>query len=179
MLLADILIVIVLLVALTIAVTMLCHCLLAVPFVPTPWPVVEAMVDAATWRGDEVAYDLGAGDARLLIAALRKHPRICATGFEVVPTVWLLGKLRLWIGGCRASLRCRDFFGQPLNDADVVFLYVLPKTMADLERKFDEELRPGTQVISHCFRFPHRPPLTERTVEGRWGKPATVRTYRW
>ncbi|TSC78711.1 MAG: SAM-dependent methyltransferase [Candidatus Peregrinibacteria bacterium Gr01-1014_25] len=159
------------------AVTFVMHLFLVVPFVPTPRRVVEAMVDAAHLQHGEIVYDLGAGDGRLLIAAARKCPGIVARGCELVPTIWLLARLRLWASGVHADIRCRNLFKQPLHDADVIFLYMLPSVMERLERKLDAELRPDTRVVSHAFRFPGRTP--EHTVAlGPEGRPS-VHVYRW
>src|SRR3989338_853113 len=67
-----------------------------VPFVPTPSHVADAMVAAARLRGDERVYDLGAGDGTILIHAKRAHPGISAIGVEIVPTVWLWGRWKIW-----------------------------------------------------------------------------------
>lgn len=139
-----------------IGVTLIQHLFLTVPFIPTPAATVEAMLDAADLRGAETVYDLGAGDARLLIAAKRRHPGITAKGCECVWAVWLLGNLRVWRSGQRVTLLRRSVYGMDVRDADVVFLYLFPSMMGRLAAKFDRELRPGTRVVSHAFRFPGR-----------------------
>lgn len=173
----DVLLIGLMLLTLALAVTFLCHCFVVVPYVPTPWPIVSTMVKMADLRGDETVYDLGAGDARLLSIALQRHPRITAKGFEIIPTVWALGKLRLWVRKQKAVYRCRDFFGQNLADADVIFLYLIPSAMKSLEQKLDHELSPGTRVISHSFRFPGKTPVRQQVVGQR--RPKTIYEYRW
>lgn len=126
------------------------------PFVPTNRKTARAMADMARLSGTERVYDLGAGDGAVLIEAKRRHPGITAIGVERVLTVWWLGKLRIGLSRTSVDLRLGDIFRTSVRDADVIFLYVVPHLMERLEKKFDEELRPGTVVVSHAFRFPHR-----------------------
>ncbi len=162
---------------LVLAITIIAHLFIVVPYIPTPYPVVQAMIAAAELRPGETVYDLGAGDARLLIAALDACPQVRAKGSECIPTIWLLGKFRLWWAGKRADLRCKNLRSEDLRDADVVFLYMMPLVMRPLEEKMDRELRPGTRVVSHAFRFPGRKPEREWKVPGKRQK--TVLLYRW
>ena len=159
--------------------TLLCHLFfVGVPYVPTPRVVAEGMVMLAGLSAHERVYDLGAGDGAILRAATRMHPGIRATGLEILPTVWCIGKLRMLFSRSTFELRLGSMFRWPVTDADVVFLYLFPQTMERLATKFDAELRPGARVISHGFSFPGRTP--EKTVKipiGRRSK--TVYLYRW
>ncbi len=125
------------------------------PFVPTSRKTARAMVDLAKLRGTERVYDLGAGDGAVLIEAKRRHPGITAIGIERVITVRCLGKLRIRLSRVQVDLRQGDIFRTSVRDADAIFLYVVPHLMERLEKKFDAELKPGTVVVSHAFRFPH------------------------
>ena len=61
-----------------------------VPFVPTPKRVMRKMIEFANLKGRETVYDLGCGDARILIALMRKFPHIHAIGYELPLGIWLL-----------------------------------------------------------------------------------------
>jgi len=152
------------------------HVIIGVPYVPTSWRVAAEMVRAASLRGDEVVYDLGAGDGRLLIAAKRRHPGIKACGWEIVPTVLWLGKLQIWLRKADVSLRLGNALTQDMRDADVIFLYLMPHVLAKLESKFDAELRPGTKVISNTFRFPSKQATQEVVLSGGRKK---ILVYEW
>ncbi len=159
------------------AVTAFLHLIvLKVPYVPTSRATVDRMLRLAELQGDETVMDLGAGDGRLLIAACKKYPGVRAVGIEYVPTVWLLGWLRIKVSGLssRIAWKLGDARKADVSRADTVFLYVSPNLMAVLEDKFDRELHPGTVVIANSFSFPGRDPQQE-SREG----PATVRRYRW
>lgn len=148
------------------------------PFLPSSRKVVRAMIDFAELRGTETVVDLGAGDARILIAAKKKYPSIRAVGIEILPLVWLLGRLNIFLSRRDIEWRRGNALTQDVREADCVFLYLFPKVMKTLQEKFDRELRPGTKVISYVFRFPGRKPLRELTVPWLGGK-NVLRLYRW
>ena len=152
--------------------------LIAVPFVPASRRAAEEMVRFAGLKGDENIYDLGAGDGRILIAAKRLHPRVRATGIEYVPSVWLMGKLRIWFSRLRITFLRGDAMKLSVADAQCIFLYLFPPIMVKLEEKFDRELKPGTKVVSLVFSFPHRTPVAQKQIPW-FGKTGIVRLYQW
>lgn len=149
-----------------------------VPWVPTPQPIVDAMVRAANLRGTETVYDLGAGDARFLIAVKRQFPSVHAVGYEMSPLIWLLGRLRIWHAGADVRLIFGDAFKADLRDGDRIFLYLFPHIMTLLQSKFDRELRPGTRVLSFGFRFPTKE-LSETVSLSDLGDKRSVFVYEW
>lgn len=152
--------------------------MLAVPFVPTPRAVAAEMIRFAGLQGNERVFDLGAGSASILLEAKRTHPGIHATGVELSPTVWLLGKLKILFARTQIAFLRQDARLVSVRDANVIFLYLFPGMMAALEKKFNEELRPGTVVISHAFKFAEHEPTEKRTIP--WGKrQKTVYKYVW
>lgn len=178
MLPVDLVIAFVLLLIVVIVVTSLFWAISGVPYVPTSRSATREMIRLARLRGAERIYDLGAGDARILIEAKRAHPGLRATGIEFSPTVWLLGRLRIFLSGQRVELRRGDARTTDLRDAGAVFLYLSPGMMAQLEGKFDRELHQGTVVIAHAFRFPRRQPVeTVRMGQGSWA--TTLFRYEW
>ena len=149
-----------------------------VPYVPTSRSIARAMIDLARLRGTERVFDLGAGDGRILIEAKRAHPGITATGYELAPTVYLLGKLMILLSRQTVAFHRRDARTVDLRDAEALFLYLTPGVLAQLEDKFDRELKPGTVVISHAFRFPRRQPV-EVVKLPRWSGKKTILRYEW
>ncbi len=149
-----------------------------VPYVPTSRSVAKAMVRLARLRGSERVFDLGAGNGRILIEAKRSHPGITATGFEIAPSVWCLGVLTIFLSRQKIAFFRSDARKASMNAADIIFLYLSPGLMAQLEEKFDRELRPGTVVVSHAFRFPRRRPQEVVTLDRWWGKKTLLR-YQW
>ena len=174
----DLLLLFIIILTAVIVVTAISHIWADVPFIPTPKCVYEEMLRLADLKGTEKVYDLGAGDARLLIAAKRKHPTISATGVEIVSTVWMLGKFRIWLSRQKIDFYLQNALTQDVSDADCIFLYLIPRLMKKLEMKFDAELKPGTKVISYAFSFPSKKPISELQVKGLAGK-TKLRVYEW
>tara|TARA_Y100000310_G_C20633356_1_gene789829 strand:- start:83 stop:628 length:546 start_codon:yes stop_codon:yes gene_type:complete len=174
----DFLLLLVIILTAIIVVTAVAHIWADVPFVPTPRKVGEEMLDFVELKGKEVVYDLGAGDARLLIAAKRRYPSITATGVEIVPTVWAYGRLRIWLSRQKVKLFLRSVLVQDVSDADCIFLYLIPGLMQKLEKKFDKELKPGTKVVSYAFPFPTKKPIKEKSVPWLKGK-SKLFLYEW
>jgi hypothetical protein len=158
--------------------TVVMHLLTGVPYVPTPRRVAEAMIRLSELKDGERVADLGAGDARVLIAAKRMFPGITAEGCELVPTIWLIGILNIALSRWKVRLSLSDVKTFDVRDADVVLLYLMPEMLAKLEPKFDRELKPGTRVVSRSFRFPTRQIAAEREMEGFGGK-SKLYLYRW
>ncbi len=149
-----------------------------VPYVPTSRSIARDMVDVARLKGAERVFDLGAGNGRILIEAKRKYPGLTATGIELAPTVWLLGLMTIFLSRVNVRFLRGDARTVDLRDADVIFLYLSGGLLGELEGKFDRELRPGTVVISHAFRFPRRQPVEVVTLD-RWSGKKTVLRYVW
>lgn len=129
-----------------------------VPYIPTPRWVTGQMVEAAGIQPADRVYDLGCGDGRLLLEAVKRHPSVSAVGFEVSPIPYLLAWVKNAARRRPVRLRFRSFFDADLSDADVLFVYQLPHMMRRLEEKLSRELRPGARVVSHGFQFPGRTP---------------------
>ena len=158
--------------------TLLMHLWLGAPYVPTPMRIVERMVEVAALKPGDVVYDLGAGDARLLIAAKRKEPRIRAIGYELVPAVWFLGVVRILLSRSRIALRMRDVRTADVHDADCVFIYLLPGVLTQLLPVLKAQLKPGARVISSVFALPDKVPTATETV--RWmGAERKLWIYVW
>lgn len=149
------------------------------PFVPTPMPVVRTMIEMAELRGNEVIYDLGAGDARFLIEAKKRYPNITAKGCELAPMVWLWAKIRIWWSGQDIEMRLQRAQSTDVSDADALFLFLLPMYMGGMEKKFDAELKKGTKVLSHAFRFPNREPQRDVTLEWKKNWKKHLLLYIW
>lgn len=167
------------LVGILVILTVLWDLWLRIPFVRTPESVSRAMCDITPWTGTEKrVVDLGAGDGCLLEYIRRIHPDLRADGYEISPVVWMLGRLRTAIKHSGVHLYFHSLFHADLRDADVVYVYLLPELLDLVAPKLDRELKPGTPVISHAFRFRNRTPV--KTVKVWKGtRETTVLLYRW
>lgn len=174
----DAIIALMILFVLGLVLMMITSIFLRAPYVPTPHDVVKKMIDMADLKGNEVVYDLGAGDGRLLIASKKTHSGIIAKGFELSPPVYLVGRIRIWQSKLPISLKMQNFFYQDVSDADCVFLYLMPGAMKRLAGKFAKELKPGTKIVSHAFVFPDRIPIKSMKVPWLQGEKDLL-LYKW
>lgn len=176
--LINILLGLITIVVLLFLVTLVWQLFVRVPFVPTPAHISDAMIAMIPWKGNDVVIDLGAGDGRVLERMKKNQQGITAIGYEIVPTVWLLGFLRKIFFRSGVQLQLQSLFRADLSDADVVLVYLFPEVIRQLISKFERELRPGTYIVSHTFRLPGYTPIAQRRV-ARFGGEVSVFLYQW
>ncbi|PIQ77304.1 hypothetical protein COV82_05170 [Candidatus Peregrinibacteria bacterium CG11_big_fil_rev_8_21_14_0_20_46_8] len=135
------------------AVTMIMHIICMVPYVPTNMRTVDAMIKAAKLRKRDVVFDLGCGDARLLIESERRHGTQ-ARGFEIAPLIYFLAIGRKFLFRSKVQIHFKNFFNDNLSEANVIFCYLIPKVMPNLAEKIKKECKKGTKIISNTFHIP-------------------------
>jgi SAM-dependent methyltransferase len=123
-----------------------------VPFVPTPPEVVNRMLEVANVTSNDVVYDLGSGDGRIVITAAQKFGAR-GTGIDIDPQLVERSRANAEAAGVsdRVQFREQDLFQADLSNATVVTLYLLPEINLQIRDKLLRELRPGTRIISHNF----------------------------
>ena len=119
---------------------------------PTPMRAVEEVLKHARIKKGDRLYDIGAGDGRFLDIAEKKYGAN-ATGFEMDPFVYTLAKIRQVFFGWKGKMIRSNFLKHDLSDAKVLVCYMMPKTLAKFQKKFDEELKKGTRVVSYAFHI--------------------------
>ena len=136
------------------------------PYVPTPWVIVEEMLKLADIRDEDVVYDLGSGDGRLVITAAK---RFGARGVGVELQTELVEMAR--VGAQHEGVPDRvkfvqgDLFQADIRSASVVMLYLLPGFVTRLVPKLRAELRPGTRIVSHDYPLAPWPPDKELSMD--------------
>jgi SAM-dependent methyltransferase len=153
-----------------------------VPYLPTDNPVVGAMLDLAELTPDDVLYDLGCGDGRIVIEAAKRGARAVGVDIDLVRIRECYENARRAGVRDRAKFARRSFFDTDLRDATVVMLYLLPAINVKLRPKLLWELRPGARVIANYFEIGDWTPdkivsVHHRTLM-RWTIPAWV-AGRW
>jgi SAM-dependent methyltransferase len=123
-----------------------------VPYFPTPEPVVDAMLRLARVGPEDLVYDLGCGDGRIVIAAAAKYGAR-GYGLDVDPLPLIRARREAARAGVTERVRFErgDLFGADLRPATVVTLYLFESLNRRLMPKLRSELRPGARVVSHKF----------------------------
>lgn len=119
------------------------------------------LCDMAKITDKDFIYDLGCGDATALIVAARKFGA-SGTGIEIDPLRYFFSKINVLLNGVSGNIKIvkKNFFGQNISKATVVFVYLVPKTLERLRPKFLKELKPGTKIVS--LRYKIDLPLTAK-----------------
>jgi precorrin-6B methylase 2 len=149
-----------------------------VPFVPTPQPVVEAMLKLAEVKKGDILYDLGCGDGRLVITAAKQYG-VKATGIDIDPKRIEESTANAKKEGVEKLVKFvnQDLFEADFHDATVITLYLLPGINLKLRPKLWKELKPGTRIVSHSFDMGDWQAQKQTDVDGRvlyfWTIPAT------
>lgn len=156
-----------------------------VPYVPTPQPVVEKMLAMANLSGDELLYDLGSGDGRIVITAAQKYG-VRGVGIDIDPQ--RIEEANEGARRARVTDKVKfieaDLFDTDLRPVTALTLYLLSSVNLRLRPKILDELRPGTPVVSHDFSMGEWEPDEHVTMDRSeiflWIVPAKVDgTWRW
>ena len=126
-------------------------------YVPTPQNAVEKMLDMAKVTKDDLVFDLGCGDGRIVATAAKKFGAK-GVGVDLNPvrikesneTVKKFGVGKLVEIRYGNALKVKD-----LDKATVICLYMLPEFMEKLEPIVKAKLKPGARIVAHDFPFPH------------------------
>lgn len=124
-----------------------------VHFVPTNMEVVKAMLTTAKVGKGDVVYDLGCGDGRIPITAIKKYGARSGVCVDIDPVRIKESRNNADTAGVGSKMKFvnADLFQQDLSPATVVTLYLLPMLNVRLRPKLFRELRPGTRVVSNSF----------------------------
>jgi cyclopropane fatty-acyl-phospholipid synthase-like methyltransferase len=120
-------------------------------YVPTPPEVVDKMLEAAQVKKNDLLYDLGCGDGRIVIAAAKKYG--CkAVGYDINPERVKQSRKNVVENkvGDLVEIEQADVFELDLSEANVITLYLLPSLNVKLIPQL-EKLRPGSRIVSHDF----------------------------
>jgi len=127
----------------------------AAPWVPLWKRDIRRMLRLANVKPNELVYDLGAGDGRILLCAAGEF-QARAVGLELAVLPYTLGCIKLRLAGLagKAKLRYANFFSHSVGDADVICVFLTPQAMQKLKPKFEAECKPGCRIVSFAFHVP-------------------------
>lgn len=141
---------------------------LDVPYVPTPTKVVEGMLELAEVGKNDVVYDLGCGDGRIIITAAKKYGAT-GIGVDLNPERIKEAKENAIEAGVedKVTFYEGDLFEFDFSKANVLTLYLLPDVNLKLMPKILAEMEPGCRVVSHAFDMGNWKPDERITVDGK------------
>ncbi|MBX4189921.1 class I SAM-dependent methyltransferase [Candidatus Parcubacteria bacterium] len=121
------------------------------PFVPIPFRAVKSLLSLADIGPNDIMYDFGCGDGRVLKSAVKFFGVTKAVGFEIAPWPYAMA---LWNIRKHPNIEIRkeDFFNAPIKDATFIYSYLLPNLVDRLAPKWATELKSGTRIL--CPDFP-------------------------
>ena len=124
---------------------------LDVSYVPTPQTVVDRMLTIAKVSKNDVLYDLGSGDGRIVTTATQKYG-MQGVGIDINPERIAEANTNAQQAGVTdlVEFRQQDLFQTDLSEATVVTLYLLPEVNLKLRPQL-LKLKPGTRIVSHAF----------------------------
>jgi len=151
------------------------------PYVATPMEVVAKMLEAAEVDSDDVVYDIGCGDGRIVVAAAEKYGAR-GVGIDIDPIRIDEAKENARSANVEHLLRfyLGDATTMNFSEATVVALYLLPESNAILRPMFDEQLKPGALIVTHNYRVPgwKEKEIGTFYVKDEWDKEHSIFLYR-
>ena len=149
-----------------------------VPFVPTPLDVAQKMLELAKVQPDDVVYDLGSGDGRIVILAAQKFGAH-AVGVELNSDLYVQSSERIRKLGLqgRAQILHENMFEVNVRHATVVTLYLLTAVNERLRPMLESQLRSGARIVSHDFQVPGWQPAQTVEVISKNGVPSKIFLY--
>jgi len=143
---------------------------ITVPYVPSPPEVVDKMLELAGVMPKDVVYDLGCGDGRLLLAAVKKFGARKAVGYEIRRDLYeeLVKTVAREGLSSRIIVFNEDMSKADLSEATVLALFLTTTANEKIKPKLEAELKPGTRIVSHEFTFKDWVP--QKVAELSWHK---------
>jgi SAM-dependent methyltransferase len=144
------------------------------PYVPTPQSLVNTMLEMANAGPGDVVYDLGCGDGRFLITAIRDYNVDKAVGYEITPQLAKMARDNVAENDytTKITIENTDFMEADFSEATLITLYLTTSGNAQLRPKFRKELKEGARVISHDF------PITGWVTANEDNEPIKVDTHK-
>jgi SAM-dependent methyltransferase len=148
------------------------------PYVPTPQPVVEKMLELAQVTSADIVYDLGCGDGRIVITAAKKYGAH-AVGVDIDPERIRESKANAKAAGVEqlVTFKLEDAMKVDVSPATVVTLYLLSSSNAKLRPILTKQLKPGARIVSHSFGMGDWPALKTQKIIDENGFGRTI--YLW
>jgi ribosomal protein L11 methylase PrmA len=129
------------------------------------------MLEMANVKRNDIVYDLGSGDGRIVITAAQKYGA-SGVGYDIDPKRVKEANENARTAGVTDRVRFvqQDLFEADLSQATVVTLYLLPEINLKLRPKLLKELKPGTRIVSHNYGLGDWDPIKTDTLQSATGE---------
>lgn len=136
---------------------------------PTPCKVVAKMLSMANVGPDDIIYDLGCGDGRIIITAAKKYGAH-GVGIDIDPERIKKSKINAAKKGVEHLTKFieQDMKKTNISEASVICFYVYPQFLNKYKSKLEKELTPGTRIVSHDFEIEGWVPIKKEHVLHDW-----------
>ncbi len=125
------------------------------PYVPIDKKLVKNLLDFGGVSKNDIFYDLGCGDGRVLLSAISEFGAKETIGYEISLWPYFESKFLLWQARINKSTKVyrRDFFKTDLSNADFVYMYLFPELVNKLALKIAKECSAGTKILCPSFQI--------------------------
>ncbi len=137
------------------------------PYVPSPQPIVDRMLELASVKPGEMVYDLGCGDGRVLITAAQRF-NARAVGIEISDKLVQQATEKVAHLGLQDQVKVvkGDLRETDLSGADVVVVYLMTLSNEEIRPRLERMLKPGSRVVSYSYAVPGwKPTRVDKTDE--------------
>jgi SAM-dependent methyltransferase len=124
-----------------------------------PWwrtnsKTAKAIFKLAKAKKGDLVYDLGCGDGTALITGFKDYG-IKGVGIEIDPLRYWISKIRVILNRATGKILIerKNLFNIEIKNADLVVVYLVPKTLERLVPKFKKELKKGTKIVSFVYEI--------------------------
>ena len=148
------------------------------PYVPTPQEVVDKMLELAQVTAQDVVYDLGCGDGRIIVTAAKKYGAR-GVGVDIDPERVHECEANAKQAGVEKLVTCKlqDARTVDVSPATVVTLYLLSSSNLTLRPMLTKQLKPGARIVSHAFSMGDWDPMKTEEIKDSSGYTRTL--YLW
>jgi hypothetical protein len=150
------------------------------PWVPTPQPVVDRMLELAGVTGKDVLFDIGCGDGRIVITAARRYGAR-GVGIDIDKAMIEASERNAKAAGVERQVKFigMDATKADISEATVVSLYLLPESNALMRPILETQLRPKSRVVCHNYAIPgwEAKQVQTETVEDENGEKHYIYLY--
>ncbi|MDF2461275.1 MAG: hypothetical protein K0S68_678 [Candidatus Saccharibacteria bacterium] len=126
------------------------------PYLPILKRDSDVLIKLGGLKSGQTVIDLGSGDGRFLLAAARLG--IKGIGYEINPILVAVSRLVCWRYRHLVTIHLADFWRVKLPPADVIYTFLLPKYMTELDSYLKTQIKQPTTLISFAFEIPGRKP---------------------